>query len=383
MATATKSLTYGAGASFLVLTLLSPRSQRARMYLNALLYITSLGVCSIIGVVISPIMTLAQQSLNINWAVARSFHLLAGGLIGLKFKVEGAENFAKARPAVLVGNHQTGVDILYLGSVFPKHASIMAKKVLKYTPLLGQFMYLANAVFIDRAKRKDAIKAFDQVSKQMKKRDLSLWIFPEGTRSNLPFPDLLPFKKGAFHLAVQAQVPVVPVVCENYNRFFDGKTRFEAGTVRVRVLEPIETKGLTMDDVTELTTRVRSVMLTELQKMDAELDRGDVSTAIQGRPKPMHLGGLAKLASYLVGVGSGPNLERKAAEQRRKLVKPGTTGENPTDFDLVSERGKAKSTAVDASSSSQPELRPNFEKKTGGSHSSEETDESAILVKHP
>lgn len=63
---------------------------------------------------------------------------------------------------------------------------------------------------------------------------MSLWVFPEGTRSNLPFPDLLPFKKGAFHLAVQAQVPIVPVVCENYNRFFDGKTRFEAGEVRVR-----------------------------------------------------------------------------------------------------------------------------------------------------
>ena len=63
---------------------------------------------------------------------------------------------------------------------------------------------------------------------------LSLWVFPEGTRSNLPFPDLLPFKKGAFHLAVQAQVPIVPVVCENYHRYFDGKTRFESGSVRIK-----------------------------------------------------------------------------------------------------------------------------------------------------
>lgn len=51
---------------------------------------------------------------------------------------------------------------------------------------------------------------------------LSLWVFPEGTRSNLPFPDLLPFKKGAFHLAVQAQVPIVPVVCEE--RYIMGET---------------------------------------------------------------------------------------------------------------------------------------------------------------
>lgn len=382
MSAATKSLTYGAGASFLVLTLLSPRSQRARMYLNALLYIASMGACSFFGVAISPFMALTKNALNINWAVARAFHLLAGNLIGLKFKVEGEEKFDQARPAVLVGNHQTGVDILYLGRIFPKHASIMAKQILKFTPLLGQFMYLAGAVFIDRANRASSIKAFDKVSRKMKKYNLSLWVFPEGTRSNLPFPDLLPFKKGAFHLAVQAQVPIVPVVCENYNRFFDGKTRFEAGTVRVRVLDPIETKGLKMEDVTELTTRVRSVMLAELQKMDAELERGDVSSAIKGKPKPLQLGGLAKLASYIVGVGSGPDVVGKVERERKELVKPGTSGEKVGDFNLVSEKGKGKATAV-AGSTTDAVQRPNFETKTSGSHSSEETDESAILVKRP
>lgn len=109
------------------------------MYLNVLLYVTSLGISSVFGVVISPFMKLAGQGLNINWAVARSFDLIAGNLTGLRFKVEGAEKFDKARPAVLVGNHQTGVDILYLGGVFPKHTSIMAKQELKYAPLLGQF----------------------------------------------------------------------------------------------------------------------------------------------------------------------------------------------------------------------------------------------------
>ena len=110
------------------------------MYLNVLLYVLSLGACSVLGVVVSPIMYLSNRSrLNINWVVARSFHHLAGTLIGLKFKVEGGEKFEKARPAVVVGNHQTGIDILYLGKVFPKQASIMAKQELKYAPFLGQF----------------------------------------------------------------------------------------------------------------------------------------------------------------------------------------------------------------------------------------------------
>lgn len=140
MAVVIKSLTYTAGVSAVLLSLLSPRSRRARLYLNVLLYVFSLGACSVLGVVVSPIMYLSNRSrLNINWVVARSFHYLAGSLIGLKFTLEGEEKFEKARPAVVVGNHQTGIDILYLGRVFPRQASIMAKQELKYAPFLGQF----------------------------------------------------------------------------------------------------------------------------------------------------------------------------------------------------------------------------------------------------
>lgn len=140
MAVITRSLTYTAGASFLLLSLLSPRSRRARLYLNVLLYVFSLGACSVLGMVVSPFMYLSTRSrLNINWLVARSFDKLAGNLIGLRFTLEGGEKFAKANPAVVVGNHQTGVDVLYLGRVFPRQTSIMAKRELKYAPVLGQF----------------------------------------------------------------------------------------------------------------------------------------------------------------------------------------------------------------------------------------------------
>lgn len=110
---------------------------------------------------------------------------------------------------------------------------------------------LSGAVFVDRKNRKAAVQALEQAGDDMKKRgvsqdflqsrdpllspeQVSLWVFPEGTRSSLPEPTLLPFKKGAFHLAVQAQVPIVPIVCENYHRLFDGKTRMEEGVLRVR-----------------------------------------------------------------------------------------------------------------------------------------------------
>lgn len=110
----------------------------------------------------------------------------------------------------------------------------MAKKELKWMPLLGWFMSLSGAVFVNRSNRHDAVKAMNAVGEEMKRRDISLWIFPEGTRSMSAEPHLLPFKKGAFHLAVQAQVPILPVVCENYHRLFDGKTRLESGVLKIR-----------------------------------------------------------------------------------------------------------------------------------------------------
>lgn len=94
-------------------------------------------------------------------------------------------------------------------------------------------MHLSGAVFIDRKNRKDAHKTVEQAGRDMKKRGVSLWVFPEGTRSLHAEPSLLPFKKGAFHLAVQAQVPIVAVVCENYHRIFDGRTRFDGGVLKV------------------------------------------------------------------------------------------------------------------------------------------------------
>ncbi|KAF2986855.1 hypothetical protein EK904_010921 [Melospiza melodia maxima] len=88
---------------------------------------------------------------------------------------------------------------------------------------------------------------------------VKVWVYPEGTRNCTG--DLLPFKKGAFHLAVQAQVPVIPVVYSSFTSFYNPKTKlFTSGKIKVEVLPPIETKGLTSDDVTELSDRCFSTM---------------------------------------------------------------------------------------------------------------------------
>lgn len=96
-------------------------------------------------------------------------------------------------------------------------------------------MALSKTVFIDRANRETARAAFDGAARTMQTERQSVYIFPEGTRSYADKPEMLPFKKGAFHLAVQAQVPIVAVVVANYAHVFHYQNQtFNAGSVPVK-----------------------------------------------------------------------------------------------------------------------------------------------------
>ncbi|PIL37422.1 hypothetical protein GSI_01116 [Ganoderma sinense ZZ0214-1] len=239
----------------------------ARYYVRIGLYLSTLGVCSIWGVICSITMGIAGRRFDVFYVIARSFYFLASRVIGIRLIVEGEEHL-DTRPAVLVGNHQSMLDILYLGRIFPRRASIMAKKELQWSPFLGQFMTLAGAVFVDRGNNARAVRSLTAAGEIMKQRKSSLWLFPEGTRSMRPYPDMLPFKKGAFHTAVQAQVPIVPVICENYWRLYR-KGVFENGTLRVKVLPPVPTEGLTAADVPDLAIRVHDMMVESLREISA------------------------------------------------------------------------------------------------------------------
>jgi lysophosphatidate acyltransferase len=221
------------------------------------------------------------------WTTAKSFKWICRYTVGVKFDImdNGREKLDAKRPYVIVVNHQSELDILLLGWIWPKHCSVTAKKSLKIVPILGWFMTASGSVFIDRANRDQAVKAFAGAAKTMQDLGQSVLIFPEGTRSYSTEPMLLPFKKGAFHLAVQAGADILPVVAENYSQVLNVKAkRFNAGTIRVKgecsmctrtllwltlflVLDPIPTKGLTASDVNKLSEDTRSKMLQVLNQM--------------------------------------------------------------------------------------------------------------------
>jgi lysophosphatidate acyltransferase len=99
-------------------------------------------------------------------------------------------------------------------------------------------MMAGGNIFLDRRNPQAAIASLSEAGETMKKRMTSLWLFPEGTRTSSEEPNLRPFKKGAFHLAVQSGLPIVPVVCENYWRLYRQDV-FEEGVLKIKGMHTI------------------------------------------------------------------------------------------------------------------------------------------------
>jgi lysophosphatidate acyltransferase len=215
--------------SFFMLSVVVPKAAFAA---RALVSYLALLLSSFYGVFASIALRLFGYGQCAQWAVGRSFKYLML-TIGVTFYTEDPKGYlTKTRPAVFVANHQTEVDVLMLGCIFPKYCSMTAKASLARIPFLGWFMTLSGAIFLNRSNSKDARQKMTGAADEIRTKRQSVFLFPEGTRSYSKEPVLLPFKKGAFHLAVEAQVPIIPVVVANYSHVFSIRDFvFNAGRV--------------------------------------------------------------------------------------------------------------------------------------------------------
>ncbi|KAL4777581.1 hypothetical protein BDW60DRAFT_5522 [Aspergillus nidulans var. acristatus] len=271
------------------LFLVGQKVPRASFVARCLASYGSLLVCAMYGVVASIVLRVVGYGRISQWATARSFKWVMRFTTGVRFDIVEGKEYLSTRPAVIIGNHQSELDVLMLGEIFPPYCSVTAKKSLRYVPFLGWFMALSRTVFIDRANRQTAVKAFDSAAEEMRSHRQSVFIFAEGTRSYSEKPELLPFKKGAFHLAVKAGVPIVPVVVENYSHILAPKKfRFEAGSIKVKVLPPISTDGLTAADVDGLTTSTRESMLNTLLEL-SNAEPTDLRSSSKGQSSAVDL----------------------------------------------------------------------------------------------
>ncbi|NXU52568.1 PLCA acyltransferase, partial [Turnix velox] len=149
-------------------------------------------------------------------------------IFGIKIVVKGKENLRTKKPFVLVLNHQTSLDIMVMMEMLPNRCVPIAKKEILYMGTFGLACWLSGLIFIDRKKRDESIATLTEVALSLHKDNLRVLIFPEGTRNH--GGSMLPFKRGAFQLAVKAQVPIIPVVISSYQNFYNQKEkRFTPG----------------------------------------------------------------------------------------------------------------------------------------------------------
>lgn len=199
-------------------------------------------------------------------------HIIAGWfgsmakMIGVKLVLTRHQDAENIGPAVYVANHQNSYDLFTVPAMVPKNCVSLGKKSLKWIPFFGQLYWLSGNILIDRANRSKAAGTISKAAEKIKKNGLSIWVFAEGTRSY--GRGLLPFKTGAFHTAMSADVPVVPV-CMNTTHKTIKLNRWDNGTICIEMLAPISLdKSIS---AREHAQNVHTVMAAKINELDAQV----------------------------------------------------------------------------------------------------------------
>lgn len=177
-------------------------------------------------------------------------------IFGMKLELRIPEDAYSRGQHVYVANHQNSWDLFTISSAVTPKVVTVGKKSLAWMPLFGQLYWLTGNILIDRANRSKAVGTIDQVVTSLKESDVSVWMFPEGTRSR--GRGLLPFKTGAFHAAIGAGLPIIPIVCSSTGGV--KLNRWNNGHVIVEMLPPISTEDYDKSNVRQLANLAREQM---------------------------------------------------------------------------------------------------------------------------
>ncbi len=210
-----------------------------------------------------PIWAMTRSARETTNFVFATFGDVAGAIIGIDLEVRGEKYLWSARPCIFLFNHQSQADFPIMAKLVRRDFTGIGKKEIRDIPVIGRLMQAAGMVFVDRSSTPDAVQAMAPLVEAMQRDGKSVCIAPEGSRSLTG--KLAPFKKGAFHLAIQAGVPIVPVVIHN-SADVQPKNEFamRPATVRVDVLPPIDTSRWRVAAIERHVSEVRKLFLHRL-----------------------------------------------------------------------------------------------------------------------
>lgn len=177
-------------------------------------------------------------------------------LAGCPVEVEGREHARGDQSVIFVGNHTSILDAFTSIWLVPPGTVGIAKKEIIYYPFYGQIWYLSGHLLIDRGNREGSVGALRQLAGYMRRKRLSVLLWPEGTRS--ADGRLRPFKKGFAHLALQTGLPVVPMVTVGAHKAWEkGRIGFKPVPIKIRFLPPIDTSSWRLETLDEHIAEVR------------------------------------------------------------------------------------------------------------------------------
>ena len=291
-------------------------------YVRSVAATSSLVTSFVAGLPILALTGSRRDSQNFSFSL---FADTASALIGMKLNVVGEKHLWSHRPAVFIFNHQSKADVIILAKLLRRDiAGVGKQEIKKETPILGKVLELGGVVFIDRANAKSAIHSMAPLVNAMKNEGKSVVLAPEGTRTISP--TLAPFKKGAFHLAMQAGVPIVPIVIRNAGDVAPkGDFVYRSATVDVEVLPPVDTSQWSVANLNEHVLEVRNMFARALGQPEVPS-----AAAARGAKRPA-----GKSAANAGGkAASKPKAKAKAKAKAkpasRKMTQSGTAAKTKT-----------------------------------------------------
>ncbi len=225
-------------------------------------------ICCILICLIGTVYSLIRfKNPNNVGVMARWFGRLSP-LFGLKVEHRFPKDADKVGRCIYIGNHQNNYDMVTISyMVMPRTVSV-GKKSLIWVPFFGILYWATGNIFIDRENRSKAHSTMTRVAQHINEDDLSIFMFPEGTRSR--GRGLLPFKTGAFYTALIAGVPVVPVICSTTHNKID-LNRWDNGKVICEIMDPIDSSRFNKENVREFAQYCHDVMKKRIAELDAEI----------------------------------------------------------------------------------------------------------------
>jgi putative phosphoserine phosphatase/1-acylglycerol-3-phosphate O-acyltransferase len=179
-------------------------------------------------------------------------------MLGIRLDLRGSEHLSRPGPAILLFNHQSIFDLLLISAIWPESTVVLYKQEFHKIPIIGRMLRAMDMLPIDRSDRQRAVATMAEAATRIREKDMKVMISPEGTRSRTD--GLQQFKRGAFHLAIDTGAPMIPMVLQGVRKVVHpGSLISRAGTIRIDVLEPIDTSDWTVDNIDQYIDATRAI----------------------------------------------------------------------------------------------------------------------------